>query len=97
MPAPAPTLAPILTTVPHPANELLHLAIATAVAVLVPVLTFAVIPGFVGRMTVVLLVALAVFGAQVQAGTVRFGAPGEMLLCASVYGAMMAVVAGMCA
>lgn len=52
-------------------DDVLHLVIAMAVAVLVPVLTFTLIPGFAGRMAVVLLVACTVFGAQVQAGTIR--------------------------
>ncbi|OAA65331.1 hypothetical protein SPI_02118 [Niveomyces insectorum RCEF 264] len=85
-------------------DDSLHLMIAMAVAVLVPVLTFAVMPGFVARMAVVLLVAFTVFGAQVQAGTVRVSqdtaagrAAGHNLLkCAGVYGTLMAIVAGIC-
>ena len=75
-------------------TELAHLAIATAVAVLVPILTFAVIPGFVGRMAVVLLVALAVFGTQAQAGTVGIETR-DLVVCAGVYGGVMAVLAGL--
>jgi hypothetical protein len=74
--------------------DLPHLAIATAVAVLVPILTFAVIPSFVGRMTIVLLVALTVFGAQVQAGTVGMDRK-DLLQCMGVYGGVMAVMAGL--
>ncbi len=69
---------------------------------LVPILTFAVIPGFIGRMTVVLLVAMAVFGTQVQAGTLALASDGlgkaasrDLLLCAAVYGGVMAVTAGL--
>ncbi len=87
---------------PLVSGELPHLAIATAVAVLVPILTFAVIPGFIGRMTVVLLVAMAVFGTQVQAGTLALASDGlgkaasrDLLLCAAVYGGVMAVTAGL--
>jgi len=74
-------------------GELAHLAIATAVAVLVPILTFTVIPGFVGRMAVVLLVALAVFGTQAQAGTVGIDRR-DLVVCVGVYGGVMAVLAG---
>lgn len=90
-------------------DDVLHLVIAMAVAVLVPVLTFALIPGVAGRMAVVLLVAFTVFGAQVQAGTIRMAHDSDpttnkpsqnsrdLLCCAAVYGAVMAVVASVCA
>ncbi|CAK7210389.1 hypothetical protein SBRCBS47491_000765 [Sporothrix bragantina] len=80
-------------------DDVLHLVIAMAVAVLVPVLSFTMIPGVAGRMAVVVLVAFTVFGAQVQAGTVRVGTSSsrDLLSCAAVYGAVMAVVAGVCA
>lgn len=93
--------------VPTSTGDFHHLVVATAVAVLVPVLTFALIPDFVGRMAVVLLVAFTVFGVQVQAGTVRITALDEatpsqksgrdLLYCAAVYAAVMAVVASVCA
>ena len=85
---------------PHGPSALLHLAVAMAVAVLVPILTFAVIPGFVGRMTVVLLVGLSLVGSLMQSGSLDLGADGsnsslDILLCAGVYGGAMAVVASM--
>lgn len=89
-------------------DDVLHLVIAMAVAVIVPVLTFTLIPGVAGRMAVVLLVAFTVFGAQVQAGTIRVAHDNDattnkpsqnsrdLLCCAAVYGAVMAVVASLC-
>ncbi|KAL1900543.1 hypothetical protein Sste5346_002266 [Sporothrix stenoceras] len=90
-------------------DDVLHLVIAMAVAVLVPVLTFTLIPSVAGRIAVVLLVAFTVFGAQVQAGTIRVAHDSDsttnkpsqnsrdLLCCAAVYGAVMAVVASVCA
>jgi len=78
----------------HMSGELAHLAIATAVAMLVPILTFAVIPGFVGRMTVVLLVALAVFGTQAQAGMIGIDRR-DLVVCVGAYGGVMAVLAAL--
>ncbi|EFQ35657.1 uncharacterized protein GLRG_10801 [Colletotrichum graminicola M1.001] len=76
-------------------------ALAFAAAFLLPILAFAVIPGFVGRMAVVLLVAVGVAAAVVQAGLFSGGAerPAEVaategLLASGVYVGVMAVVAG---
>ncbi|KAJ2900099.1 uncharacterized protein MKZ38_002592 [Zalerion maritima] len=73
------------------------LAAAVALAVLFPILTFLVIPVFVGRMMVVFLVA-----GGVSAGLTRGGIVGEMdsvdmMVVAAVYGAVMSVVAGVVA
>jgi hypothetical protein len=72
------------------------LAMAIAVSVLVPIMTFHVIPGFVGRMTVSFLVALGVFGALVQSGIIRSGVllVKEGAMCAAIYGCVMSIVAG---
>jgi hypothetical protein len=72
------------------------LAMAIAVSVLVPIMTFHVIPGFVGRMTVSFLVALGVFGALVQSGIMRSGIllEKEGAMCAAIYGGVMSIVAG---
>ncbi|KAI3558570.1 hypothetical protein CABS01_07473 [Colletotrichum abscissum] len=78
------------------------LAIAFAAAFLLPILAFAVIPGFVGRMAVVLLVAVGVAAGVVQAGLFsRLGADRparvaatEGVLASGVYVGVMAVVAG---
>ncbi|CAK7227777.1 hypothetical protein SCUCBS95973_006656 [Sporothrix curviconia] len=81
-------------------DNVLHLVIAMAVAVLVPVLAFTIIPSVAGRMAVVALVAFTVFGVQVQAGTVRVStstssSSRDLLYCAAVYSAVMAVAAGL--
>lgn len=64
--------------------------------ILIPILTFNVIPNFIGRITVTLLVALgAVFG-LVQSGTLGPDdiAGREGILCAGVYGGIMICLAG---
>jgi hypothetical protein len=72
---------------------------AIAVSFLVPIITFPVIPGFIGRMTVTFLVALGVFGALVQSGIVGSWVllHKEGAMCAAIYGGVMAVVAGIMA
>jgi len=71
------------------------LAAAVSVAVLVPILTFSVIPGFLGRMTVVMLVTTGVVGALMQAGIVGRNLLGwEGSVCVGLYGGVMAVIAG---
>ncbi|KAJ0163582.1 hypothetical protein CTA2_2754 [Colletotrichum tanaceti] len=77
------------------------LALAFAAAFLLPILAFAVIPGFVGRMAVVFLVAVGVAAGVVQAGLFSGGvnrpakvAATEGLLASGVYVGVMAVVAG---
>lgn len=63
--------------------------------ILLPILTFNVIPNFLGRLTVTVLVAtFAVFG-LVQSGVLRGEVLGrEGMVCAAVYGGVMVVVAG---
>lgn len=78
---------------------LAQLALGMFVALLVPILTFAVIPGFVGRMTAVLLVGLGVGTAMAQSGLVRMLSTSERgyldcMVYVGVYGGLMAVVAG---
>jgi hypothetical protein len=86
----------------HARVALPHLAIGMAVAILLPILTFPVIPAYVGRMTVVLLVGLSVLSGLMQSGLVRFSGEGsavvgtrDWLLCAGVYGGVMAITAGL--
>ncbi|RCI13117.1 hypothetical protein L249_0051 [Ophiocordyceps polyrhachis-furcata BCC 54312] len=76
--------------------SLSQLALAVFAAVLVPVFTFAIIPGFAGRMTVVGLVGAGIGQALVQSGLVQQLDRGAMdwVLCAGAYGATMAAVAG---
>ncbi|RDW84795.1 hypothetical protein BP6252_02385 [Coleophoma cylindrospora] len=74
---------------------LLGVAAALAMSVLVPILTFSVIPGFIGRMTVVLLVALGLMGGLFQSGIVgRHTISKEGMICCVIYGGVMVVIAG---
>lgn len=85
------------------AHGTLHIVIATAVAVLVPILAFSAVPGFAGRISVVLLVGLSAMGSMVQSGVVvsrkksggrRGGeSSADLVGIAAVYAAVMAVVA----
>lgn len=86
------------------AHGMLHIVIATAVAVLVPILAFSAVPGFAGRISVVLLVGLSAMGSMVQSGVVvskkksgsgRGGgeSSADLVGIAAVYAVVMAVVA----
>jgi hypothetical protein len=83
---------------PQSSAHVSTLATMVAGAVLVPILTFAVIPGFLGRITVVLLVAAGIMGVAVQGGLIGsgevLGREGCLLQCAGIYGGVMVVVAG---
>jgi hypothetical protein len=85
-PAPEPIAKPALTS----------LAIAIAVAILVPILTFSVIPGFMGRITVTGLVAGGVVGALIQAEHINAGQmlEREGFVCGGIYVGGMVLVAG---
>lgn len=79
----------------------LAVAVSFAAAFLLPILTFAVIPAFAGRMAVVAIVAVGVGLAVVQAGIFGAGkekggaqAAAEGALVSGVYVGVMAVVAG---
>lgn len=88
----------IVTSDHEPQSQLQGLAVAIAVAVLVPILTFSVIPGFIGRVTVVGLVASGVVFALMQAAVVGKGCFGrEGLVCGGIYGGVMIVIAGIMA
>lgn len=86
----------------HTSPVVLHVAIALAVAVLLPILAFPSIPGLVGRLIVVFLVGMSVAGSVVQSGSVvgpSGGASGagysrDLFVSAAVYTGVMAVVAG---
>ncbi|KAI0404670.1 hypothetical protein F4802DRAFT_216338 [Xylaria palmicola] len=71
-----------------------RLSLAATVAVILPILTFLVIPGFIGRMTVVCLVGPGVVGGLVQAKVIRFQASTDFCLGVGLYGGVMAVLAG---
>ena len=79
-------------------SSLSQLALGLFMALLVPVLTFIVIPDFIGRMTVVGLVVFGVAIAGFKSGLFkllshRFGIL-DWLLWFGLYGGVMAVVAG---
>lgn len=91
-PAPAPAPAPTVGS-----SSVVHVAIALAVAVLLPILAFPVVPGFVGRLIVVCLVGMSVVGSVVQSGSVECGAGGfsrDLFLSVAIYTGVMAVAAG---
>jgi hypothetical protein len=72
------------------------LAGAIAVAVLIPILSFLVISGLLGRVAVTILVALSVMGGLLQT---RFVESNVLLsqdggMCAGLYGGVMLVIAG---
>lgn len=78
-----------------PGGALTAPAVAVAVAVLIPIFTFSVIPGFVGRMTVTSLVAGGVVGSLVQAGVLVAVQLFERdyLLCGGIYLGGMVMIA----
>ncbi|CAD6455781.1 d10bc7e1-38fd-4f2e-a9d9-bbe929389889 [Sclerotinia trifoliorum] len=92
----------------HP-EDFPTLAFAIALSILVPILTFATIPTFLGRMTVVCLVGTGIVGALIQSGFMEIGdvigsirgsrgsrgsQRREGLVCVGVYLGCMAVLAG---
>ncbi|KAI1089242.1 hypothetical protein F5B19DRAFT_485340 [Rostrohypoxylon terebratum] len=74
-------------------NQVILLSIAITVAVIIPILTFLIIPGYLGRLTVVILVGLGILGALFQGQIVAIRT-WELLTCVGLYGAVMAVIAG---
>ncbi|KAI5920106.1 hypothetical protein F4810DRAFT_703115 [Camillea tinctor] len=84
---------------PPPPPIILPLSLALAAAVIVPILTFTVIPGYLGRMIVVLLVGLGVLGGLIQGHVVGVGvnATRDFCVCIGVYGAVMAILAAIVA
>lgn len=80
------------------------LATALAAAFLVPILTFSIIPNWLGRMTVVFLVGLGVWGGLWQSLALGGGEMAkelmignDLMVVAGVYGAVMAIVAAVIA
>lgn len=60
-----------------------------------PILTFTVIPNFLGRMTVAGLVAGGVVFTLMQSSSIRGSVLGrEGLICGAIYGGVMIVIAG---
>ncbi|RYP08297.1 hypothetical protein DL765_008839 [Monosporascus sp. GIB2] len=79
----------------HP--MLLPLSIGATGVVVLPVLTFAVIPGYLGRMAVVVLVGVGALAAVLQGNLGTLGSTRDMCIIAGCYGAIMAVLAGVMA
>ncbi|SPN99161.1 uncharacterized protein DNG_02196 [Cephalotrichum gorgonifer] len=71
------------------------LAAALAVSVLLPVLSFSSMPGILGRMTVIWLVAVGLLNPLLMAGGVQGTGvgPRDAVACAAIYGGAMSVVA----
>jgi hypothetical protein len=78
-----------------PGRTLTASAISVTVAVLIPIMTFPVIPGFLGRLTVTGLVAGGVMGSLIQAGVLTAGVLLERdgLVCGGIYLGGMAMIA----
>lgn len=80
-----------------PPAALTHLALAIFVAVLVPIFTFAVIPDFAGRLTVVVLVVSSVLSTLMQSGIIRLLVEDRgmlaLVLCVIAYGGVMSTAA----
>ncbi|KAI0814132.1 hypothetical protein GGR55DRAFT_496837 [Xylaria sp. FL0064] len=81
----------------HVPNEpsLTHLSVAMAAAIILPILTFLVIPGFIGRMTVVCLVGSGILGALVQGKAMKLRVSQELCVSVGLYGGVMAFLAAM--
>ncbi|RYP72603.1 hypothetical protein DL771_004098 [Monosporascus sp. 5C6A] len=73
---------------------LLPLSIGATGVVILPVLTFAVIPGYLGRMAVVVLVVVGALAAILQGNLGALGNTRDICIIAGCYGAVMAVLAG---
>ncbi|KAJ3557793.1 hypothetical protein NPX13_g9856 [Xylaria arbuscula] len=98
--APSPAQGIISQSASHEqdaANEpkLTHLSLALTAAITLPILTFLVIPGFIGRMTVVCLVGIGILGTLVQGNVMRLRASQELCISVGLYGGVMAFLAGM--
>ncbi|GAP90610.1 hypothetical protein SAMD00023353_4800780 [Rosellinia necatrix] len=76
-------------------HPLTSLSVAIAMAVILPIFTFLVIPGFIGRMTVVCLVGIGILGALIQGKVIRLQATQEFCVSVGLYGGVMAILAGM--
>lgn len=74
----------------------IYFAYGVLVAVLVPVMTFPVFPGFAERLIIIALVFSGVGWAMLQAGISDARRPLDMGLCAGAYVMMMAMAARIC-
>ena len=75
----------------------IYLAYAMILAVIIPTVTFMVIPGFMERMVIVALVFIGIAGAVLQAGLLTgYGDDRgivDCIVCVGLYGGLMSVVA----
>ncbi|CAG8971050.1 hypothetical protein HYALB_00005288 [Hymenoscyphus albidus] len=97
---PKPTIAPHTADVekeytPQPAIQ--AFAGALAVSILVPILTFPVIPGLLGRIMATSLVVGGVLTVLMQGGMLERSMllKNEGIMCAGIYGGVMIIVAGL--
>ncbi|KAK8096169.1 hypothetical protein PG999_014191 [Apiospora kogelbergensis] len=72
----------------------ISLSLAMAVAVIAPIMAFGIVPGYFGRMTVVLLVSVGVLWGLIHERVIGVHATRDFYICAGLYGMAMAVVAG---
>jgi hypothetical protein len=97
-PAPldTPAKVPVVKTKENRQSMFSAFAAAIATSVLLPVLTFVVIPNFIGRLTMTFLVALftvvALLQAQILSRQVLL--ERDALTCVGIYGGVMIVLAG---
>jgi VIT1/CCC1 family predicted Fe2+/Mn2+ transporter len=80
-------------------NTFLILAGATALAVLIPILTFLAIPALLGRVIVTILVTLSVTAVLLQSRLLssKLLLSQEGGMCVGLYGSVMLVIAGIMA
>lgn len=93
------TLENDIPKVAVPRNSLSTLACAISFTFLLPVLSFLVIPGLLGRLIVTVLVALGAIGGLLHIGLVSSNLilSQEGATCAALYGGVMLVIAAIVA
>ena len=78
-------------------TALRDIILGVLVAIFIPIVAFGTIPGFLGRMTVVLLVAVGVTLTLVRSGALKTLAQSRSgldgLVCLGAYGVIMAIIA----
>ncbi|VUC35501.1 unnamed protein product [Clonostachys rosea] len=80
-------------------RTLLNAAYVSIAAILAPILTFFVIPSFLGRMLIVFVAIGGVSAVVMSSGLLRGSdqtVVRDCVICAGVYGGIMAVLAGIC-
>ncbi|KAK7210263.1 hypothetical protein V2G26_017441 [Clonostachys chloroleuca] len=83
----------------HRPRTLLNAAYVSIAAILAPILTFFVIPSFLGRMLIVFVAIGGVSAVVMSSGLLRGSdqtVVRDCVICAGVYGGIMAVLAGIC-